>query len=71
MLETQKWPFILQDFKQLAGSPHAGSHQSNNLCHEGMKRMPQLRFSIRCGLRDDLSNGGSGMPHFELACGTS
>ncbi|TEA12219.1 hypothetical protein C8034_v006255 [Colletotrichum sidae] len=42
-----------------------------NRCPEGMKRMPQLRFSIRYDLRDVLPGGWTGTPPFELACGTS
>jgi hypothetical protein len=36
-----------------------------------MKRIPQLRFSIRYDLRKLLPNGWSGTPPLELACGSS
>ncbi|KAL0936763.1 putative short-chain dehydrogenase [Colletotrichum truncatum] len=42
-----------------------------NRCPEGMKRMPQLRFSIRYDLRKVLPEGWNGTPPFELACGNS
>jgi hypothetical protein len=42
-----------------------------NRCPEGMKRMPQLRFSIRYDLRTALPDGWEGEPPFELACGAS
>ncbi|KAF7536473.1 hypothetical protein G7054_g4510 [Neopestalotiopsis clavispora] len=40
-----------------------------NRCPEGMKRMPQLRFSIRYDLRTALPDGWEGTPPLELACG--
>ena len=36
-----------------------------------MKRIPQLRFSIRYDLRTALPQGWSGEAPFELACGSS
>ncbi|KAH6871213.1 hypothetical protein B0T10DRAFT_466813 [Thelonectria olida] len=42
-----------------------------NRCPSGMKRIPQLRFSIRYDLRSILPEGWSGQPPFELACGSS
>ncbi|KAK1854762.1 putative short-chain dehydrogenase [Colletotrichum chrysophilum] len=42
-----------------------------NRCPENMKRMPQLRFSIRYDLRKVLPDGWNGTPPFELACGSS
>lgn len=47
------------------------TYKAANRCPSGMKRMPQLRFSIRYDLRDVLPNGWSGTPPFQLACGTS
>ncbi|KAG7113314.1 hypothetical protein HYQ45_000291 [Verticillium longisporum] len=41
-----------------------------NRCPVGMKRMPQLRFSIRYDLRRLLPNGWTGAPPLELACGS-
>lgn len=58
-------------------STYSGTHNWNstykadNRCPEGMKRMPQLRFSIRYDLRKVLADGWSGDPPLELACGTS
>ncbi|KAE8148303.1 hypothetical protein BDV25DRAFT_158595 [Aspergillus avenaceus] len=43
----------------------------DNRCPIGMKRMPQLRFSIRYDLRKVLPDGWSGTPPLELACGSS
>ncbi|PNS19644.1 hypothetical protein CAC42_7488 [Sphaceloma murrayae] len=42
-----------------------------NRCPANMKRIPQLRFSIRYDLRRALPNGWSGAPPLELACGSS
>ncbi|PSK34792.1 hypothetical protein B9Z65_1375 [Elsinoe australis] len=42
-----------------------------NRCPADMKRIPQLRFSIRYDLRKALPNGWSGQPPLELACGSS
>ncbi|KAF2220359.1 hypothetical protein BDZ85DRAFT_267633 [Elsinoe ampelina] len=42
-----------------------------NRCPAGMKRIPQLRFSIRYDLRKALPNGWSGAPPLELSCGPS
>lgn len=43
----------------------------DNRCPEGMKRMPQLKFSIRYDLRSVLPDGWEGTPPLELACGSS
>ncbi|KAM5348982.1 hypothetical protein ACJ41O_008805 [Fusarium nematophilum] len=57
-------------------SAYSGTHnwkegfRPDNRCPEGMKRMPQLRFSIRYDLRKALPNGWSGTPPLELACGS-
>ncbi|KAJ0159689.1 hypothetical protein CTA2_9270 [Colletotrichum tanaceti] len=48
-----------------------GSFRPANRCPEGMKRMPQLRFSIRYNLRRVLPGGWEGTPPLELACGNS
>lgn len=42
-----------------------------NRCPEGMKTMPQLRFSIRYDLRKVVPNGWSGTAPVKLACGTA
>lgn len=42
-----------------------------NRCPEGMKRIPQLRFSVRYDLRQAIPNGWSGEAPLELACGSS
>ncbi|KAG9943464.1 hypothetical protein KCU85_g8624, partial [Aureobasidium melanogenum] len=42
-----------------------------NRCPAGMKRMPQLRLSIRYDLRKTLPNGWSGPPPLKLASGSS
>lgn len=44
-------------------------HGTPNWCPEGMKSMPQLRFSIRYDLRKVLPNGWQGEAPFKLACG--
>jgi hypothetical protein len=49
----------------------SGSFRPANRCPAGMKRIPQLRFSIRYDLRKLLPNGWSGTPPLELACGSS
>jgi hypothetical protein len=36
-----------------------------------MKRMPQLRFSIRYDTKKAIPNGWDGAPPLELACGSS
>jgi hypothetical protein len=38
------------------------TYKATNRCHEGMKRMPQLRFSIRYDLHKALPNGWDGAP---------
>ncbi|KAM0330604.1 hypothetical protein ACHAQA_003553 [Verticillium albo-atrum] len=58
-------------------STYSGTHNwiewgvPANRCPVGMKRMPQLRFSIRYDLRRLLPNGWEGAPPLELACGSS
>lgn len=47
------------------------TYKATNRCPEGMKRMPQLRFSIRYDLRTALPDGWSGQPPLELASGPS
>ncbi|KAL3290811.1 short-chain dehydrogenase [Colletotrichum asianum] len=42
-----------------------------NRCPLGMKRIPQLRFSIRYDLRTALPDGWDGPAPLELACGSS
>ncbi|KAK0725848.1 hypothetical protein B0H67DRAFT_571721 [Lasiosphaeris hirsuta] len=38
-------------------------------CAPGMKRMPQLRFSIRYDVRSIIPEGWTGVPPLKLACG--
>ncbi|VUC21626.1 unnamed protein product, partial [Clonostachys rosea] len=58
-------------------STYSGTHnwyeygKPENRCPVGMKRMPQLRFSIRYDLRSLLPGGWEGTPPLELACGGS
>jgi hypothetical protein len=47
----------------------ARSYGTANWCPQGMKSMPQLRFSIRYDLRKVLPDGWSGGSPFKLACG--
>lgn len=47
----------------------ARSHGTANWCPQGMKSMPQLRFSIRYDLRKALPGGWSGTAPVKLACG--
>lgn len=58
-----------------SGTQHWNStYRAANRCPAGMRRMPQLRFSIRYDLRRVLPGGWSGAagpPPLELACGTS
>jgi hypothetical protein len=44
-------------------------HGTPNWCPQGMKSMPQLRFSIRWDLRQVLPNGWSGTAPIKLSCG--
>ncbi|KAI3572401.1 hypothetical protein IWW34DRAFT_637782, partial [Fusarium oxysporum f. sp. albedinis] len=44
-------------------------HGTPNWCPQGMKSMPQLRFSIRYDLRKVLPDGWSGKAPFKLSCG--
>ncbi|KAK7415428.1 hypothetical protein QQX98_005879 [Neonectria punicea] len=63
--------------EQTLESAYSGTHNWNgdfkpaNRCPSGMKRIPQLRFSIRYDLRTILPEGWSGEAPFELACGSS
>ncbi|KAI1865761.1 hypothetical protein JX265_008084 [Neoarthrinium moseri] len=63
--------------EQTLESAYSGTQNWNstfrpaNRCPEGMKRMPQLRFSIRYDLRKALPGGWEGAPPLELACGSS
>ncbi|KAJ4010946.1 hypothetical protein NW752_007515 [Fusarium irregulare] len=58
-------------------STYSGTHhwtktfRPKNRCPAGMKRMPQLRFSIRYDLRDIFSDGWDGPAPLELSCGSS
>lgn len=54
-----------------SGNPDWNESYGENYCPTGMYRMPRLRFSIRYDLRDLLSDGWSGQPPLELACGSS
>jgi hypothetical protein len=44
-------------------------YKTPNWCPQGMKSIPQLRFSIRWDLRKALPNGWSGQAPLKLACG--
>lgn len=55
-----------------SGTQHwTDDFRPENRCPAGMKRMPQLRFSIRYDLRSVLPDGWDGPPPLELACGPS
>ncbi|KAI9151454.1 hypothetical protein HJFPF1_08656 [Paramyrothecium foliicola] len=47
------------------------THGTYNWCPQGMKSMPQLRFSIRYDLRRALPNGWNGEAPLKLACGNA
>lgn len=47
----------------------AYKNKRGGVCPDGMKSMPQLRFSIRYDLRKALPNGWSGTAPVKLACG--
>ncbi|KAF1928505.1 uncharacterized protein M421DRAFT_420392 [Didymella exigua CBS 183.55] len=49
----------------------SASYGTTNRCPTGMKRMAQLRFSIRYDLRKALPNGWSGTFPGKLACGSA
>lgn len=49
----------------------AGSPGNYHACPEGMKAMPQLRFSIRYDLRKVLPDGWSGTAPVQLASGNA
>ncbi|KAL6922381.1 hypothetical protein FSHL1_006340 [Fusarium sambucinum] len=58
-------------------STYSGVHhwtktfRPENRCPAGMKRMPQLRFSIRYDLREVFPDGWDGPAPLELSCGSS
>lgn len=55
-----------------SGTQHwTETSKPENRCPVGMKRMPQLRFSIRYDLRNVLPDGWEGPAPLELACGSS
>ncbi|KAF9884824.1 hypothetical protein FE257_001240 [Aspergillus nanangensis] len=54
-----------------SGNPDWYEGYGENYCPVGMKRIPQLRFSIRYDLRAILPDGWDGKPPLELACGES
>ncbi|KAF9870926.1 putative short-chain dehydrogenase [Colletotrichum karsti] len=55
-----------------SGTQHwTKTFKPENRCPLGMKRMPQLRFSIRYDLRSVLPDGWDGPAPLELACGSS
>lgn len=55
-----------------SGTQHwTETSKPENRCPIGMKRMPQLRFSIRYDLRTALPDGWEGPAPLELACGSS
>jgi hypothetical protein len=47
------------------------AHGTANYCPQGMKSMPQLRFSIRYDLRNAVPNGWSGTAPVKLASGNA
>ncbi|PSN61112.1 hypothetical protein BS50DRAFT_578526 [Corynespora cassiicola Philippines] len=49
----------------------AGRPGNYKACPDGMKGMPQLRFSIRYDLRKALPDGWSGTAPLQLACGNA
>lgn len=54
-----------------SGNPCVNPGYGDNRCPSDMKRIPQLRFSIRYDLRKLLPDGWSGTPPLSLACGSS
>ncbi|KAI3572247.1 hypothetical protein IWW34DRAFT_763526 [Fusarium oxysporum f. sp. albedinis] len=46
-------------------------HGTPNWCPQGMKSMPQLRFSVRYDLRKVLPNGWNGEAPVKLSCGNA
>lgn len=55
-----------------SGTQHwTATSKPENRCPIGMKRMPQLRFSIRYDLREILPDGWDGPAPLELSCGPS
>jgi hypothetical protein len=49
----------------------SSSYKTTNYCPSGYSSMPQLRFSIRYDLRDNLPNGWSGEAPLQLASGNA
>ncbi|KAH0426192.1 hypothetical protein CcaCcLH18_10520 [Colletotrichum camelliae] len=47
------------------------AYSNKGTCGDGMKRMPQLRFSIRYDTKKAIPDGWKGAPPLELACGSS
>ncbi|KAL0942172.1 short-chain dehydrogenase [Colletotrichum truncatum] len=47
------------------------AYSNKGSCPDGMKRMPQLRFSIRYDTKKAIPGGWKGEPPLELACGPS
>ncbi|KAF2184485.1 hypothetical protein K469DRAFT_727376 [Zopfia rhizophila CBS 207.26] len=47
----------------------SSSYENKNYCPTGMKRIPQLRFSVRYDLRKIIPGGWSGKAPLKLACG--
>lgn len=47
------------------------AYSNKGTCGNGMKRMPQLRFSIRYDTKKAIPEGWEGEPPIELACGSS
>ncbi|KAF5487358.1 hypothetical protein CGCS363_v012927 [Colletotrichum siamense] len=47
------------------------AYSNKGTCADGMKRMPQLRFSIRYDTKKAIPDGWKGAPPLELACGPS
>lgn len=59
------------DEASLETAYQAASYGTDNWCPEGMKQMPQLRFSIRYDVNSVLPDGWSGEAPLILASGTS
>jgi hypothetical protein len=56
-------------FPQCVNTETLETAYADRTCPEGMKRMPQLRFSIRWDARKNLPNGWNGEAPMKLACG--
>jgi hypothetical protein len=48
---------------------HGYAAANGGRCAAGMKRIPQLRFSIRYNVRKLIPGGWTGVPPLKLACG--